>query len=42
MIGCADETCGNEVLKTSDSELCIYEDLGIMTNVPNVLDYFSC
>lgn len=42
MIGCTDKTCGNEVLKTPDSEFCIYDDLGIMTNVPNVLDYFSC
>lgn len=25
MVGCADETCNNEVLKTPDSEFCIYD-----------------
>ncbi|MDJ1257612.1 MAG: hypothetical protein MRQ07_03015 [Candidatus Midichloria sp.] len=42
MIGCADETFNNEVLKTPDPEFCIYDDLGIMTNVKNVFDYLSC
>ncbi|AEI88966.1 MAG: FG-GAP repeat protein [Candidatus Midichloria mitochondrii] len=41
MVGCADEICNNKVLKTPDSEFCICDDLGIITNVPNVFDYLS-
>ncbi|AEI89509.1 MAG: Transposase [Candidatus Midichloria mitochondrii] len=42
MIGCANETCSNEVFKTPDPEFRIYDDLGIMINVENVFDYLSC
>ncbi|MDJ1407576.1 MAG: hypothetical protein MRQ13_04270 [Candidatus Midichloria sp.] len=42
MIGCIDETCSNEILKTTDSEFCISDGLRLMTDISNVFDYLSC
>ncbi|MDJ1304860.1 MAG: hypothetical protein MRQ09_01280 [Candidatus Midichloria sp.] len=41
-IGCADETCSGETINAPNSEFCIYDNLGIMTNVANASDYLSC